>query len=338
MIINVQHFVAQEEKYWQELESFMNRLDLNQTEFSIQDIERFHYLYERTSADLGKLTTYAWDPELRMYLEKLVSRAYGEIHETREKGTRLRFLSWLTVEFPGAFRRHHGAFIMACMLTLVGCLLGGGAVAFDGDVKQILLPFDHLHGSPTERVAKEESVTTDRLEGHKSTFSAELMVNNIRVSIMAMALGISWGIGTIIVLFYNGVILGAVIVDYMLNGQTRFLLGWLLPHGSVEIPAILIAGQAGLTLAHTLIGKGSPLTLKERFRHTGRDLVTLIGGVAIMLVWAGIVEAFFSQYHEPYLPYTIKIIFGSISLIILFVFLYRSGLSSNLEAEKGCQK
>ena len=44
-------------------------------------------------------------------------------------------------------------------------------------------------------------------------------------------------------------ILGAVAVDYVADGQTRFLLGWLLPHGAIEIPAILIAGQAGLVLA-----------------------------------------------------------------------------------------
>ena len=65
-----------------------------------------------------------------------------------------------------------------------------------------------------------------------------------------------WGVGTIVMLFYNGVILGAVTVDYIRAGQTKFLAGWLLPHGAVEIPSILIAGQAGLVLALALIGWG----------------------------------------------------------------------------------
>ena len=69
------------------------------------------------------------------------------------------------------------------------------------------------------------------------------MVNNIGVSIKAMALGMTWGIGTLIILFYNGVILGLVAVDYIIDGQTIFLLGWLLPHGVIEIPAILIGGR-----------------------------------------------------------------------------------------------
>jgi uncharacterized membrane protein SpoIIM required for sporulation len=118
------------------------------------------------------------------------------------------------------------------------------------------------------------------------------------VAILTLALGLTWGIGTLIMLFYNGIILGAVAVDYVMAGQTSFLLGWLLPHGAVEIPAILLAGQAGILLAGALIGWGKPISLRMRLRKISNDLVTLISGVALMLVWAGIIEAFFSQYHE----------------------------------------
>jgi hypothetical protein len=55
------------------------------------------------------------------------------------------------------------------------------------------------------------------------------------------------------------------------------------------------------------------------------DLVTLIFGVAILLAWAGFVEAFLSQYHEPVIPYSVKISFGVLELVILTVFLSRSG-------------
>jgi hypothetical protein len=54
-------------------------------------------------------------------------------------------------------------------------------------------------------------------------------------------------------------------------------------------------------------------------------LTTLIFGVAAMLIWAGIVEAFFSQYHEPVLPYEVKIGFGILELVLLVLFLARSG-------------
>jgi uncharacterized membrane protein SpoIIM required for sporulation len=151
------------------------------------------------------------------------------------------------------------------------------------------------------------------------------MTHNTKVSILILALGISWGVGSVILLFYNGVIMGAVIADYVMAGEGVFLTGWLLPHGSVEIPAILIAGQAGLLLAGAMIGWGDRLSMRMRLRAVMPDLVTLIGGVACLLVWAGIVEAYFSQNHEPVLPYTIKIAVGIMELLLLSAFLMFSG-------------
>jgi len=53
--------------------------------------------------------------------------------------------------------------------------------------------------------------------------------------------------------------------------------------------------------------------------------------VAVLLVWAGLVEAFFSQYHEPVLPYWVKITFGLIELAALSLFLAKSGSRSERE-------
>ena len=142
---------------------------------------------------------------------------------------------------------------------------------------------------------------------------------------LTMGLGITFGLGTIILLFYNGVILGAVAFDYIMDGQLIFLLGWLLPHGVIEIPAILLGGQAGFVIAHALIGWGSRADRRTRLRLAGPDIVTIIGAAAVFLVWAGIIEAFFSQYHEPVLPYGVKIAFGCAELTALVFFLWRGG-------------
>jgi uncharacterized membrane protein SpoIIM required for sporulation len=119
--------------------------------------------------------------------------------------------------------------------------------------------------------------------------------------------------------------LGMVAVDYVFAGQTQFLLGWLLPHGVVEIPAILVAGQAGFVLASALIGWGESSTRRARLRSILPDALTLAGGFGVMLVWAGIVEAFISQYHYPVLPYSWKIAFGLVELMALILFLSRAG-------------
>src|SRR6185369_13564196 len=117
---------------------------------------------------------------------------------------------------------------------------------------------------------------------------------------------------TLVMLFYNGIMLGAVAVDYVRAHQTKFMLGWLMPHGVIEIPAILIAGQGGLVLGKALIGRGDRAPLAARLRAIGPDLMTLIFGVAVMLIWAGVIESFLSQYHEPVIRYWQKIAFGAV--------------------------
>ncbi len=333
MIVDLPKFVDAERPQWTELERHLDRMERDPARrLSLEEAQRIHYLYQRASAGLARIGTLASEPELRRYLEWLVARAYGEIHDLRERGKRITPWHWMVVIFPRTFRQYHRAFALSLALTIFGVAFGALAVYIDPAGKSVILPFANLQQAPHERVAKEEAAKTDRLEGHKGQFSADLMTHNTQVAITAMALGMTWGIGTIVLLFYNGVILGAVGLDYIMDGQTRFLLGWLLPHGVIEIPAILLAGQAGLVLANALIGWGSRITRGERLRTVSGDLVTLIAGVGIMLVWAGIIEAFLSQYHEPVIPYWLKISFGLVELSLLTLFLARSGKKETIES------
>lgn len=324
MIVDLSRFVENEKPYWDELEQILARLDTDyERPMTLEEVQRLHYLYERCSADLANLDTFSTEPQMRALLESLVSRAYGEIHETRPP-LRLRWRGALYA-FPRAFRRHLGAFRLTILITILGCAFGWFAVRQDPQSKAVLMPFPGLMTSPRDRVAMEENTKLDRLSGVKATFSGELMTHNIQVAVFAMASGITWGIGTLILLFYNGVILGAVAADYIGGGQAAFLFGWLLPHGSVEIPAILLGGQAGLVLAGALIGWGSALPRAARFRAVAGDLFAIVAGAACLLVWAGIIEAFVSQYHQPVLPYALKIAFGTCQLLALAAFLGWTG-------------
>ncbi len=326
MIIDLNTFLEKGRPHWQELEAILKSNEAGLVDkLSLDEIKRFHYLFERASADLVELNTYAYEPETSKYLESLVARAYSIIHTTSRKFNLSFPITWFFYTFPQTFRRNIKAFYLSLIIMILGGTFGAYAISFDTEAKSVIMPFSHLSGSPAERVKKEETEKGEHLKGSKSTFSAYLMTHNTRVSILTMALGITWGIGTIILLFYNGVILGAVAADYVIDGQTSFLFGWLLPHGVVEIPAILIAGQAGLVLASALIIRNRRLGVKKRLKERLNDLATLIGGLAIMLIWAGIVEAFMSQYHEPVLPYSLKICFGVFELIILIFFLSYSG-------------
>jgi uncharacterized membrane protein SpoIIM required for sporulation len=326
LIIDLERFIAEEKPCWDELEGMLERMERDVAySMDLAGVQRFHYLYQRASAALARIDGFAAAPEFRRYLESLVARSFGEIHETRQRPHRFAPRAWFFGTFPRTFRRHIRKFQLSVAITIIGCLFGGAALLLDPADKEVLLPFQHLIGSPAERVAREEKGVNKRLEEGKLTFSSYLMTHNTQVSIACMASGLTFGIGTLLLLFFNGVILGAVVVDYVAAGQSLFLAGWLLPHGVVEIPAILLAGQGGLILASALIGRESGLPLAGRLRLVWGDLVTLMGGVGIMLVWAGLVEALFSQYHEPVLPYPVKIGFGLAELLLLVLFLARAG-------------
>jgi len=326
MIVDLQQFIERERSIWEELDKVLTRIE-NETIplLTLEEVQRLHYLYERTGAGLMKISTFAAEPNLVRSLESLLTRAYAELQTGSPRNDKLSPRRWLFHTFPQTFRRHCRFFWMALLLTIVGVFFGGAAVIFDPDAKAAIAPFPNLLQNPAERVKEEESKTNPMLVTSKSRFSAILITNNTKISILALALGVTWGIGTLILLFYNGVVLGAVIFDYVRAGQSVFLMGWLLPHGVIEIPAILIAGQAGLLLGQALIGWNSKQNLPQRLRSVTGSLVTLISGAALLLIWAGLVEAFFSQYHEPVLPYPFKIAFGLFELAALLTFLVFAG-------------
>lgn len=326
MIIYLARFLQAERPFWRELEDRLDRLEADPyADLGLAGARRLHYLYQRACSGLARLQSSASEPEIRGYLEALVARAYGEIHESRSPTRHLSPMRLLVRDFPCAFRRHIGAFLLAVLVALGGATLGGLALVADPESREAVLPAELAAQHPGQRVHDDETRLEDRLQDVRSTFSAYLATHNIRVAFLCLALGVTWGIGTAIMVFYNGVIMGAVAADYAAAGQTTFLIGWLLPHGAIEIPSFLIAGQAGLVLAGALIGRGEAAPAGIRLRRVGRDVVALAAGLVILLVWAGLVESFLSQYHEPVLPYAVKIAFGIAEAILLAAFLAFAG-------------
>ena len=322
MIVDLAKFAAAEEGHWRRLEAVLARRQADPwAPLSLEEARELDYLYRRTAADLARVATYSAEPEMRQRLERLVARAYAEIHGVRGGGTvRFRPWPWLTTTLPRTFRRQWRAAGLAVLVTVIGMLFGGIAVAVDPEAKQAIMPFFHLLGDPRERVAAEETAMEDRLADRKAGFAGYLMTHNTQVTLFAIALGMTWGVGTIILVFYNGVMLGAIIVDYLLAGEAPFLFGWLLPHGIIEIPAILVGAQAGLVLAGAVLGRADGRALGVRLRGVADDVATLAGGAALMLVWAGLIESYLSQYHEPVIPYSMKIAFGLVEGVVLVLY------------------
>ena len=325
MILDQKRYMEKERGNWDALDRMCRRIEEDQLiNLSVAEVQDFYSLYRRAASTLTVLQESFAAPSRIEYLEQLVARAYGIIYGHGTTIKKRGWLTWFLYDFPRAFRRHALAFGLSVLALLLGSSFGVYILHKEPSLKTVILPFGHGNMDPVKRVAEEEHKKQDPAAGRKGTFSAFLIQNNISVSLRAIAFGLTFGIGTLLLLFYNGVMLGGICLDYLTAGQGVFLGGWLLPHGSIEIPAILLAGQAGFIIAGALAGLG-PGTLQMRLKTIGPDIAVLVGGIAVLLVWAGIVEGFFSQYHEPLLPYWLKMTFGACEFSALTLFLVFSG-------------
>lgn len=326
MILNLERFQAQAQPRWRSLEALLGSLE-NRPDRRLNPVEaqQLQELYAQAAVDLNRVTHGALAPELRQYLERLVARSYAELYyapPTRSEIWQPR--RWLRIftAFPESFRRQIRYFALALLITMLGCALGGIAVRYDPASVDVLLPADYLK-NPDQRVHEEEQGQAHHLSSTQTeaAFSAQLIRHNIQVALLAAALGVTFGIGTALLLFENGVLLGAVAVHYTQRGFGLFVTAWLLPHGVFEIPSILIAGQAGFYLARLLLHRRED----RNVRRSMREWLVLVAGLAMMLVWAGIMEAFFSQHHAPVLPYSFKVAVALAELVLLTLYLLLTG-------------
>ena len=326
MILDLQRFLAQARPRWNDLESLLVTLEGRPDRgINPAEAERLQELYAQTASDLNRIPHGAVAAEPRQYLERLVARAYAELYYAPPARSAFwQPRQWLKIftAFPEAFRRQYRYFAMSLVITILGCALGGLAVRFDPAAVDVLLPADYLR-NPGERVHDEEQGKT--LSSHstqmEAAFSAGLIKHNVQVALLAAALGVTFGIGTALLLFENGVLLGAVAVRYTQQGFGLFVTAWLLPHGVLEIPSILIAGQAGFYLARMMLRRREDRNMRQYMR----EWLFLIAGLALMLVWAGLMEAFFSQRHQPVLPYGFKIAVGVAECALLTIYLLMAG-------------
>ena len=143
---------------------------------------------------------------------------------------------------------------MSVATLVIGTVLGYLATYARPDVAPTFLPSEQLRETPRDRVARLEQAERNGTRmissaGDNAVFTVFLFNNNIRVSVLAFALSLTFGIGTLVLLFYNGAMLGSLAALYVLDGQGKFFIAWVGPHGSIELPCVMFAGAAGLMIA-----------------------------------------------------------------------------------------
>jgi len=166
------------------------------------------------------VSDFAAEGDLQRYLAWLVSRAYAEIHETRER-QRVRPWRWFLVDFPSAFRRQIRAFQFAVVLTIAGAAFGGFAIQHDPEAKNVLMPFEGAENDTGPEGCSRARGSGRQLSGNKDRFSAQLITHNTQVAFTTLAAGNHIRTRDVDCFVYNGVILGAVSLDYHSVGETN---------------------------------------------------------------------------------------------------------------------
>ncbi|RKU35993.1 hypothetical protein C6495_04315 [Candidatus Poribacteria bacterium] len=159
----------------------------------------------------------------------------------------------------------------------------------------------------------------------RNLLSSFVITNNIRVAFLAFAAGIAFMLGSVYVLAFNGVYIGAVAGLSHVHGLSLALWSFVSPHGYIELTAIFIAGGAGLKMGYALIAPGL-FTRKRALTEAAKTAVRLLGGCIALFLIAGVIEGFISPSE---LPPSVKIGIGAMTGVVLFQYLFRAGVTQN---------
>ncbi len=306
MIRTPEAFVRERREAWARLQQLVDKAQKNRLgALGDDELHEMGALYRRASADLARAQTrYASTfagQELVRSLNALVLRAHAQIYSA-PPASPSRGLWFFLFGFPAAFRRHWKPILLAALLMYGPALAAYLAVWANPQSATLFVPREVI--AKVEERAQKKLVTgwggNTNYEGLASSpaTSSFIMTNNIRVTIMAVALGVTAGVGTATVLISNGLMLGGL-AGAATNSHVDFLF-WsvILPHGILELSAICIAGGAGLLIARAIYAPGD-LARRDALKLAGNEAAQLLAGVAVMLILAGLIEGFITPTSLP---------------------------------------
>jgi uncharacterized membrane protein SpoIIM required for sporulation len=298
--MNLATFITKRRPEWRQLEEVLRRVEGSGLGSLDEDqaIE-FGQLYRRAASDLNQAQTFVSGDATVQYLNDLVARCYLVIY-ARTKANARAVVHHLFWGFPAMFRRYLGQVLLSTALVVAGAVFGFLVAYFEPASRSFLLPEDMPTIQPDQ--PNMELQTTGEFAG----FSSFLLTHNISVTLVAFALGIVFGVGSAWLMFYNGIMLGALAAVFVEAGQTLAFATGVLPHGVLEIPAMILGGAAGFVLAQGVI-QVKPWPRMEELARRGKEALLLVSGCFPLLIVAGILEAGVARAPEWFMASGIKL-------------------------------
>lgn len=291
-------FRREREKTWLELEEMIRRAEKRGLKsLPAQDLLRLPTLYRATLSSLSVARAISLDQNVLSYLESLCARAYFQVYGARASLFE-RVGDFLHRGFPSAVRAALGPNLLAALWMTLGVVISFVLVQGNPDWYYSFVGADMAQGRTP--AASTDTLRSMLYDGEDSAaemlyiFATYLFTHNAAIGMFAFALGFTLGIPTVLLLFYNGLLLGAVLALYDSRGLVWDLTGWLMVHGTTELLAIVLCGGGGLVLARAIIFPERESRLESLARR-GRAAGTLIMGAVMMLFVAGLLEGFARQ-------------------------------------------
>jgi uncharacterized membrane protein SpoIIM required for sporulation len=314
--------VRQQGPIWKEFQALLDRATAaGISSLGEQEVSRFASLYREVAADLARARTYGGSPELISSLQRLTGAGHNLLyrpHQWSWKGIR----GWLSAGFPSLVRRRWRPVVLAAALFYLPGILVFTATRMEPSLARTILPAEML--ARAERGAERQAEGVGYYEVpdvQMPILASQLIANNVQVSFGAFAGGMLAGVGTVVVLVFNGIFLGAVAGAFANHGLSLYLWTFVLPHGIIEMTAIVIAGGAGLLLGSAILLPGR-MTRREALIRRGRDAVSLIAGTTMLLIIAGVIEGFISPSA---IPQGAKLSFAALFAMVLALYMVAAG-------------
>lgn len=309
------YFEDRHQSLWKRFEKRLTLLEGGKSDQKIAlPSTEFPEAYRRLCQQLAIARERHYSLNLINHLNQLTLRAYQQLYK-RPSNRFMDIMDFIVHGFPHRVRQDAGLFWFCCGLFYLPLLSMAGVVYMTPEMIYTLLD---------QSTVKEYEAMYQRGQDDNRTADSDVLMlgyyiyNNISIGFRTFAMGILLGIGTVITLLFNGLLIGAIAGYLATQGYEETFFPFVIGHGAFELTAIVIAGVAGLKLGFATIAPGRYGRL-DALRRTAAESVKLIYGVAGMLLLAAFIEAFWSSNHtlSPTLRYSVGGIFWV--LIILYL-------------------
>ncbi|AGY59432.1 stage II sporulation protein M [Gloeobacter kilaueensis] len=311
--MNLQRWVGRREADWQKFDRLLSRAESKGLRsLESEQVRELSSLYRSACADLARLRSSQSSERLTADLQNLVARGYRQIYQGLRRQEWRALVAFYRWELPAVIQRSRLEIGLATALLLVGGLIAWWCSWADPHFIDLVMPAQIVH-----QVRDNHQLWIGSIVGIAPFAGSSIMINNLTVSFAAVAGGITAGLSTAWIVFSNGINLGAAAALVAQNDLWYPFWAFVFPHGALELPAIFLAGGAGLLLARALLFPGR-LTRVAALKLWGGEAAKLVYGIVPLLLIAGTIEGFFSP--NPTIPEPFKYMAGSILFILLVLY------------------